>query len=113
MSVDGVIVRTTLLGGSPLSQAVQRGDVGADWYAHRPASPAAWRTHAQQVRASFDGLDWLTTLAPALAVTGAAAERLAQAAARGVVVTTGQQPGLFGGPAYTWSKALSALSLAD
>ena len=113
MSVDDVIVRTTQLGGSPLSQAVQRGDVGAEWYAHRPASPAAWRAHAQQVRASLDGLDWLTTLAPALAATGAAAERLAQAAARGVVVTTGQQPGLFGGPAYTWSKALSALSLAD
>ena len=31
----------------------------------------------------------------------------------GVVVTTGQQPGLFGGPVYTWSKALSALALAD
>jgi bacillithiol biosynthesis cysteine-adding enzyme BshC len=30
-----------------------------------------------------------------------------------VVVTTGQQPGLFGGPIYTLSKALSALALAD
>src|SRR5690606_26254070 len=32
---------------------------------------------------------------------------------RGAVVTTGQQPGLCGGPIYTWSKALSALALAD
>ena len=29
------------------------------------------------------------------------------------MVTTGQQPGLFGGPIYTWSKAVSALALAD
>ena len=28
-------------------------------------------------------------------------------------MTTGQQPGLFGGPIYTWSKALSALALAN
>jgi bacillithiol biosynthesis cysteine-adding enzyme BshC len=32
---------------------------------------------------------------------------------KGIVVTTGQQPGLFGGPVYTWSKAVSALALAD
>jgi uncharacterized protein YllA (UPF0747 family) len=31
----------------------------------------------------------------------------------GIVVTTGQQPGLFGGPIYTWTKALGALALAD
>jgi bacillithiol biosynthesis cysteine-adding enzyme BshC len=31
----------------------------------------------------------------------------------GVVVTTGQQPGLFGGPGYTWSKAIGALAMAD
>ena len=42
-----------------------------------------------------------------------AAEHLARVAAHGgVVVTTGQQPGLFGGPIYTWSKAFSALTLA-
>ena len=74
MSVDGVIVRTAQLGGSALSQAVQRGDVGAEWYAHRPTSPAAWRAQALQVRASLDGFDWLTALAPALAATGAFAK---------------------------------------
>jgi bacillithiol biosynthesis cysteine-adding enzyme BshC len=61
----------------------------------------------------MQGNDWLTALAPAFAATGVAAERLARAAADGVVVTTGQQPGLFGGPTYTWSKALGALALAD
>jgi uncharacterized protein YllA (UPF0747 family) len=45
---------------------------------------------------------------------GPAAERLRRVIdQRGVVVTTGQQPGLFGGPIYTWSKALTALALAD
>jgi hypothetical protein len=45
---------------------------------------------------------------------GGVPDRLARAvAARGVVVTTGQQPGLFGGPIYTWTKAISALALAD
>jgi len=58
--------------------------------------------------------EWATALQPAFEVSGAAAERLARSAGgRGVVVTTGQQPGLFGGPVYTWSKALSALALAD
>ena len=58
--------------------------------------------------------EWATALAPAFEASGAAAERLARSAGgKGVVVTTGQQPGLFGGPVYTWSKALSALALAD
>ncbi len=113
MSVEGVVVRSAPLGGSTLSQAVQRGEVGAEWYAHRPSSPEAWRAHAAAVRASLNDVDWLTSLAPAFAATGAAADRLAKAASRGVVVTTGQQPGLFGGPMYTWSKAVSALALAD
>lgn len=113
MSIDGVIVRTATLAGSAFSQAVQRGEVGAEWYANRPTSPDQWRAHAAAVRASLEGVDWLAALAPAFAATGAAADRLTQAAARGVIVTTGQQPGLFGGPAYTWTKAISALSLAD
>jgi bacillithiol biosynthesis cysteine-adding enzyme BshC len=53
-------------------------------------------------------------LAPAFEATGNAKARLeASSNGRGVVVTTGQQPGLFGGPVYTLSKALSALALAD
>jgi bacillithiol biosynthesis cysteine-adding enzyme BshC len=55
----------------------------------------------------------LDRLAPALQASGAARERLDRAAEQGVVVTTGQQPGLFGGPMYTWSKAVGALAFAD
>jgi uncharacterized protein YllA (UPF0747 family) len=57
--------------------------------------------------------DWLTSLAAALQATGPAAERLKAASQHGFVVTAGQQPSLFGGPLYTWWKALSVLAFAD
>lgn len=56
----------------------------------------------------------LTAIWEALAPRDEAARRLARVLDHGgVVVTTGQQPGLFGGPVYTWSKAASALAVAD
>src|SRR5881397_1584334 len=59
-------------------------------------------------------VDWLGQLSPAFQASGKAKARLeAAGGGHGVVVTTGQQPGLFGGPIYTLSKALSALALAD
>lgn len=61
--------------------------------------------------------DWAAQwerLRPAIEASGAAADRLHRVRAEGgLVVTTGQQPGLFGGPLYTWSKAMSALALAN
>lgn len=119
---DMIDVRTVPLGGSRLSLELQgateridrdAGAPGAAWLVERPRSVEAWRTRAQQVRDSQGTPDWYTTLAPAFGASGAAAERLSRAAARGVVITTGQQPGLFGGPTYTWTKAMSALALAD
>lgn len=106
-------VRDVLLGGSPLSCALQDQPQLNGWLAHRPTNAEDWRERVAAVQESARATDWLTPLAPALAATGKAADRLGQAAAHGVVVTTGQQPGLFGGPAYTWSKALSALAMAD
>jgi len=110
---DGLHIRTAALGGSALSRALQTGQVGRDWLAPRPQSLAAWRAHAATVRADFPDDSWCRRLAPAFAATGAAAERLQRAAQSGVVVTTGQQPGLFGGPTYTFSKAMGAIALAD
>jgi bacillithiol synthase len=82
-------------------------------YERRPSGRSGWADRAENVTASV-AKDWLTALAPALAASGAAAARLGRSAnGNGVVVTTGQQPGLFGGPVYTLSKALSALALAD
>lgn len=107
------IVRTVPLGGGALSMALQRADVRQEWLEPRPHDVDAWRVHAVRVRESLQKVDWLTSLSPAIVPTGRAAARLGRAASGGVVVTTGQQPGLFGGPAYTWSKALGALAMAD
>ncbi len=115
---DGAKVLSQPLGGSALALAVQADVTPAGWYAPRPRGPAEWRAHAETVRGSV-GTDWLNALHDALfdersVPTSPAYRRLAASGiGRGIVITTGQQPGLFGGPIYTWSKALSALALAD
>jgi bacillithiol biosynthesis cysteine-adding enzyme BshC len=106
-------VITEPLSGNPLAIAAMSGAVPGDWYEQLPRDAKSWRERLRSVRTEFAG-DWLAKLSPAFAATGKAKERLdAAASGRGVVVTTGQQPGLFGGPVYTLSKALSALTLAD
>lgn len=108
-----LIVRTESLGGSPLARAAMAGQL-TEWYVARPHTPDEWRARAAAVRREMHERRWTDSLSAALDATGAAAERLKRVAAgRGIVVTTGQQPGLFGGPVYTWSKALSALALAN
>lgn len=114
---SGLIVRTGALGGSKLSRAIRSGEVGQNWYAARPVGIEEWRRHAQHVRENFANRNWLDLLSAAFGFENSphspAYDRLRRAAESGIVVTTGQQPGLFGGPIYTWSKALSALALAD
>lgn len=106
-------VRTLPLGGGRLSRALQTGTADVSWTVKRPSDVEAWKRVAQDVRKRHAGSQWFSTLAPAFNATGEAAARLKRAADGGVVVTTGQQPGLFGGPMYTWSKAIAALALAD
>jgi bacillithiol biosynthesis cysteine-adding enzyme BshC len=89
------------------------GNAPPGWYEPIKSDVASWRERIESVRSDFPN-DWLARLAPAFEATGRARDRLeASSTGRGVVVTTGQQPGLFGGPVYTLSKALSALALAD
>lgn len=112
MTARSLRVITEPLGGSTLARAVQSGALPREIQPAWPASAEEWRDHARRVRpAATPG--WLEALGPAFAAAGPAQERLALAAERGLVVTTGQQAGLFGGPLYTLNKALSALALAD
>jgi uncharacterized protein YllA (UPF0747 family) len=103
-------VLTESIGGSKLSQAMQRGEIpGVErpW----PSTPDAWKSRAREARDRV-GHDWLDRLGPAFGDT-AGLPQLGRAANHGVVVTTGQQAGLFGGHMLTLVKALSARALAD
>jgi hypothetical protein len=106
-------VISTPLRGKELTAAAISGAVAPEWYVPRPRGAAEWRARAKAVSAALVSEDWLTPLLPALEPTGRAAERLAAAAKGGFVVTAGQQPALFGGPLYTWWKAISVIAFAD
>ena len=109
---DATIV-TESLGGSPLARAAISGTAPHGWYAERPRDAGGWRAHVRNV-AEPSGGHALEALLPAIDAAGAAADRLERVIREGgVLVTTGQQPGLFGGPLLTWLKAVSAVALAD
>jgi bacillithiol biosynthesis cysteine-adding enzyme BshC len=106
------VVRTEPLGGSALSQSARTGQL-SQWYRPIPRGPEEWQAYAADVARSASPT-WFTDLEQAIAPTGAAAARLSRAVAgRGIIVTTGQQSGLFGGPLMTLVKAISARALAD
>jgi bacillithiol synthase len=106
-------VVTEALRGSPLSQAARAGGVPRAWYRPMPTGRDEWRTYALEVAASVPET-WLDDMRDAFGASGRARERLERVAGgRGIVLTTGQQPGLFGGPLMTFNKALSARALAD
>ena len=114
MSVTNVRIITDALGGSALSRLLQSGAAPDRWMPAAPRTPTEWRARAALRAGERDWEECWSALEPALLATGAAGERLQRVRTEGgVVITTGQQPGLFGGPIYTFSKAMSALALAD
>src|SRR4051812_15338776 len=97
-----VRIITEPLGGSALSRAIQAADVPPSWLATAPAGPSSWAEYAGRRQREREWTSLWRGLAPAINARGVAGERLARVIATGgVVVTTGQQPGLFGGPIYT------------
>jgi bacillithiol synthase len=101
------------IGGSALARRALAGAL-PDWYLPRPAGGAGWTQATAKVAEEFADRAWLESLLPAFDPSGLAAERL-RAASRegGLVVTGGQQPGLFGGPLYVLHKAITLLEMAD
>jgi bacillithiol biosynthesis cysteine-adding enzyme BshC len=107
-----------LLVSRPSGAAVVRGYLEADpravaFYAGHFADPEAYVVKASEVDGRFDRAARARAAAALTVPTGGDAERLRRFVEEdGYVVTTGQQPGLFGGPLYSVYKGITTLRLA-
>ena len=86
----------------------------ASFYSGSWQDPNAYRTLLGSVDERFDSEARRRALRGLQVPKGVDQERLDQwIEERGIIVTTGQQPGLFGGPLYSLYKGISAVRLAE
>ena len=107
-------IRARPVRGNRLIDDYVRGESAlAPFFPGSPFDPDAYRRKAAEVRDRFEP-ESLAAMASAVRPLSEEARRRLDSAAAGdgFVVTTGQQPGLFGGPLYTVHKALTAIALA-
>ena len=101
--------------GSPFVDAYLRGDPGvAEYYSGSWSEPAAYRNMLAGIDQRFDDDARRRALEALDPPAGAGQERLDRwVEEAGLVVTTGQQPGLMGGPLYSLYKGLTTVRLAE
>ena len=90
------------------------GEAVASFYSGSWQHPKAYRALLESVDARFDSDARRSALGALTVPESIGPERLERwIEERGVIVTTGQQPGLLGGPLYALYKGISAIRLAE
>ncbi len=112
-TIDLELIAGRLPGSRLVEDYLEGTDAAVSLYGHHFSDPEAYRRKAAEIDERFDRDARVRTARAMRAPDGASARLERWVEDGGYLVTTGQQPGLFGGPLYTIYKALSAVRLAQ